>query len=91
VEKAKTMGKLEHWLGIVYGLIITAYITLGQIPPMELILLALLFTLAYFGHWGFLIIEKWVDNQIIIKQLEVSKDETVGATEGDTPAPSARY
>ena len=68
-ERLKTMGKIEYALGVVYGIIITAY-TAGLPVSTDVILVAILFTAAYFGHWAFLLIDKYLDHRIVLMRLE---------------------
>ena len=71
-EKIKTMGKIEYGLGVVYGIIIAAY-SAGLPVSDQVIIVAALFTAAYFGHWVMLLMDKWMDNQQLLKHLELEK------------------
>jgi len=81
-EKIKLMGRIEYALGLVYGIIISAYAA-GLEPSPNILIGAALFTVAYFGHWVMLLLQTEQQNRLIIKQLEVTK-LNVGIPSGDT-------
>ena len=56
-ERIKMMGRLEYWLGLLYGGLVAAYVA-GVDIQIEILLLALMFTLAYFGHWAMMLIQQ---------------------------------
>jgi len=70
--RIKLMGRLEYWLGLLYGGLVAAYMA-GVHIDWSAIALALMFTAAYFVHWAFLLLEEQQKNNQLLKTLEVSK------------------
>lgn len=79
-EKIKTMGRLEWGIGVVFTAIITSYIIPGVTPPIELIYVAALFSMTYFGHWAFTLFERWLSNRMLLEQMKLRRDEIENKT-----------